>query len=370
MGRRNWQRNQADSVKKSPREVRCEVSSDIAGEVGTDHGFVVTSTMSTRAAAGPAVPEELTDGWSALSEHLAGVAQDVAGVELMTSTRMALVEMTVELLVLVTCWPGSPPPASPLAYLRTRRARMARHAGWLYALPPPARSLLVGTGRRPSLVAFAVKSQPIDNRLRRAWRRGLVAFAEHVASLESWPGERSGPSERVAGPAPPSQEPAGSSREGEPGAGAVTKRAPERASVCLPYRRHLGLARRTGPRKANTALSRRLVALRPTCGLARELTARDRGHASGPASPRSGRSPPQPTPTLVCLVPTPALPVSQPPLCRAPPTRASRPEALSPGPRAQTGRAVKTGSRREVAPPMKVRHPCCGFANSITAFLV
>ena len=116
---------------KSPREVPCEVSSEVAGEVGADNGFVVTSTMSTRAAAGPAVPETLTDEWWALSEHLADVAQDVAGVELTTTTRMALIEMTVELLVLVTCWPGSPPPANPLAYLRTRRARMARHAGWL-----------------------------------------------------------------------------------------------------------------------------------------------------------------------------------------------------------------------------------------------
>ena len=314
MGRRNWQRNQGYSVKKSPREVRCEVSSDVAGEVGTDNGFVVTSTMSTRAAAGPAVPEELTDGWSALSEHLAGVAQDVAGVELMTSTRMALVEMTVELLVLVTCWPGSPPPASPLAYLRTRRARMARHAGWLYALPPPARSLLVGTGRRPSLVAFAVKSQPVDDRLRRAWRRGLVAFAEHVASLESRPEQRSGPSERVAGPALIGNQPVGSSREGEPGAGAVTKRAPEGTSVCLPHRRHLGVARKTGPRNANTALSRRLVARRPSCRLARELTARQRRHASGPASPLSGRSPPNQQPLQGAWVPTPAFP-AQPPLC-------------------------------------------------------
>jgi len=73
-------------------------------------------------------------------------AQDVAGVELTTSTRMALVELTVELLVLITCWPGSPTPAHPLAYLRARRARMGRYAGWFYAVPRPARRFLPPAG--------------------------------------------------------------------------------------------------------------------------------------------------------------------------------------------------------------------------------
>ena len=155
---------------------------------------MVTSKTPRPAAAGR---ETLTDDWWAFSEQLADLAQDVVGVELPTSTRMALVEMTVELLVLVSCWPGSPTPSNPSAYLRARRARMARHAGWLYALPRPARSLLIGTGRRPSLVAFAMKPRPADDCLRRAWRRGLMAFGEHVANLESSPARQLGPSERA-----------------------------------------------------------------------------------------------------------------------------------------------------------------------------
>ena len=153
-------------------------------------------------------------------------------------------------------------------------------------------------------------SQPVDDRLRRAWRRGLVALAGHVASSESWAGPQLGPSERGAGPAPNAHERGGSPREGEPGAATASKRAREGASVCLPNRRHLGLARKTGPRNANTALSRRVIALRLCCGLVREVAARERGQPPHPAPPLSGRSPPNQQPASECLDPNPSPPGS------------------------------------------------------------
>jgi hypothetical protein len=134
----------------------------------------------------------LTDDWWATSEHLAKVSEDATGVELSATARYALVGMTVELLVLLTCWPGGDRPASALAYLRTRRARMARHAPWLYALPLCARRLLVGTDRLPSLLTFVVGGAPVDETLGRAWRKALKALTANVEAAES-PGPRPGP---------------------------------------------------------------------------------------------------------------------------------------------------------------------------------
>ena len=77
----------------------------------------------------------LTDDWWATSERLAEVAEGATGVELSATARHDLVAMIVELLVLLTCWPGGDRPANALGYLRCRRARMVRHAPWLYVLP-------------------------------------------------------------------------------------------------------------------------------------------------------------------------------------------------------------------------------------------
>lgn len=90
-----------------------------------------------------AVPPERDGGvggdWWATAEHLAEVAQGVAAVELTALARTALVGMTVELLTVLTCWPNTAAPVNPLAYVRTRRARMARHVAWFYELPRPVR---------------------------------------------------------------------------------------------------------------------------------------------------------------------------------------------------------------------------------------
>jgi hypothetical protein len=93
-------------------------------------------TRSTGAQCGlPSRPRDCHGGsggdWWATAEQLADVAQRVAGVELTTAARMAVVEMTVDLLTLLTCWPNTSRQAHALAYLRTRRARMARHALWV-----------------------------------------------------------------------------------------------------------------------------------------------------------------------------------------------------------------------------------------------
>jgi hypothetical protein len=113
-------------------------------EVGADNGFVVTSTTSTRAAVGPTAPKTLTNEWWTLSERLTSVAQAVAGVELTASTRKALVEITVELFVLLTCWPGSPKRTNPLAY-RWGRRRGTR-AGSIRCRGQPGRFCLVRPG--------------------------------------------------------------------------------------------------------------------------------------------------------------------------------------------------------------------------------
>jgi hypothetical protein len=126
----------------------------------------------------------LTDDWWATSEGLVEVAESAAGVELAPKARLALVEMTVELLVLLTCWPGTAHPADALGYLRTRRARMVAHAPWLYALPPSVRRLLVGTDCLPSLLTFVVGGRQLDEALRRAWRQALGALASHVEAAD------------------------------------------------------------------------------------------------------------------------------------------------------------------------------------------
>ncbi len=84
--------------------------------------------------------------------------------------------MTVELLTVLTCWPSTARPANALAYLRSRRARMARHIVWFYELPRPVRWLLTGKGRVPSLLASAVCVAPISEEQRRAWGRALVTL--------------------------------------------------------------------------------------------------------------------------------------------------------------------------------------------------
>jgi hypothetical protein len=176
-------------MSKEACEVWSEVLSEVASEVGVDNGLIVTSTTPGTTPAGRLGAGKMTDDWWCVSERLADLAQEVAGAELAANARMALVEATVELLVLLTCWPSSPTPANPLVNLRARRARMERHASWFYALPRPTRSLLAGTRRRPALVAFAVRAQPVDGSLRRAWRKGLVALEEHVANRDNAPNE-------------------------------------------------------------------------------------------------------------------------------------------------------------------------------------
>jgi hypothetical protein len=93
----------------------------------------------------------LTDDWWELSEDLADLVMATSGVELTRTARSDLVEVLVDLLTLLTCWPTPGRPGEPLVYLRTRRARMACHAPWLYALPVSTRKLLLGTGSQPSV---------------------------------------------------------------------------------------------------------------------------------------------------------------------------------------------------------------------------
>ena len=126
----------------------------------------------------------LTDDWWATSEGLVEMAEEAAGVDLAPKARRALVEMSVELIVLLTCWPGAARPADALAYLRTRRARMIAYAPWLYALPPSVRRLLVGTDCLPSVLTFVVGGQCVDEALRRAWRKALEDLKSHLAAVE------------------------------------------------------------------------------------------------------------------------------------------------------------------------------------------
>jgi hypothetical protein len=119
---------------------------------------------------------EPSGDWWATAEHLADVAQGVGGVELTTEARAVLVGMTVELLTVLTCWPNAVQPANALVYLRTRRARMGRHAAWFYSLPRHVRWFLAGTDRVPSLVLFAVSAPTIDARASRLWRKALASL--------------------------------------------------------------------------------------------------------------------------------------------------------------------------------------------------
>ena len=122
--------------------------------------------------------------WWVTAEYLADVAQNIADIELKTAARAALVGMTVELLTVLSCWPNTATPAHALADLRTRRARMARHAGWFYKLPRHVRWLLAGTDRVQSLLAFAVSSPIMGEQSRRAWRKAVVALNEHAKSAQ------------------------------------------------------------------------------------------------------------------------------------------------------------------------------------------
>jgi hypothetical protein len=137
--------------------------------------------------------------WWATAEHLADVAQRVVGVELTTAAHAVLVGMTAELLTVLTCWPNTVQPANALVYLRTRRARMARHAAWFYGLPRHVRWLLTGTDRVPSLLAFAVSAPTVDEKASNVWRKAL-------ASLNGLAKPEEGPApEPPAAPAEPGQ---------------------------------------------------------------------------------------------------------------------------------------------------------------------
>lgn len=122
--------------------------------------------------------------WWAQAEVLAQGAEDVAGIELAPPARRYLVEIVVELLGLLERWPNQGRCALPLQYLRLRRARMERHAPWLYALPFPTRKLLIGTRRVPSLLEMMRFEAPRDPGTVRVWRNGLLSLAD---ALESGP---------------------------------------------------------------------------------------------------------------------------------------------------------------------------------------
>ena len=128
--------------------------------------------------------EAFTDDWWVTADRLASMAEKVTAMELTAAARQVLVEATVELLVLLTCWPSTSAPARPLEYLRSRRARMAEQAPWFYDLPLPVRRLLSCTDRAPSLVTFAVRQLPIDDALREAWSRALATLNNLVLPPE------------------------------------------------------------------------------------------------------------------------------------------------------------------------------------------
>jgi hypothetical protein len=107
--------------------------------------------------------------WWAMAERLASFAEGATSFELSAKARLVLIEMIVDLVVLLTSWPGPARPADPLAYLRARRARMTRHTSWLYALPPTARRLLLGTARLPSLLTYVAGDRSVDDGLRKLW---------------------------------------------------------------------------------------------------------------------------------------------------------------------------------------------------------
>lgn len=131
--------------------------------------------------------------WWTLAEELTDLAAGVAGLELPSAAREHLVEIIVELVVLLTCWPNQPRPTAPLTYLRTRRNRMGHHAPWLYALPHTTRMLLTGTDRRPSLLEFSLNgSTDHAGALGRGWREGLVAFIRQLEVATPSPDGSSG----------------------------------------------------------------------------------------------------------------------------------------------------------------------------------
>jgi hypothetical protein len=124
-----------------------------------------------------------TDDWWELSEDLVDLVVAASGVELTPAARSDLVEVLVDLLTLLTCWPTSVRPDEPLVYLRTRRARMACHAPWLYALPVSTRKLLLGTGSLPSILEFALVEREADRDLLLAWRNALSAVVRSNGHL-------------------------------------------------------------------------------------------------------------------------------------------------------------------------------------------
>lgn len=118
------------------------------------------------------------EDWWELAEDLADYAVATACIELPAATRDRLVEMMAELAALITSWPTTPQPISPLRYLRVHRDRTERHIPWLYELPPPTRKILTGTDRLPSLFEFALVDSETSPSLRRTWGNGLIALTE------------------------------------------------------------------------------------------------------------------------------------------------------------------------------------------------
>lgn len=168
---------------------------------------------------------------------------------------------------MLTDWPGSPVPSNPLEYLRARRTRMATRAGWFYALPWPVRSLLAGTKQRPCLVSFALRPTPVDERLRKAWRRALLALSKLVANFENSAGAELGTA-KPAVPPPPAAE--GPGDDGSP----VT--ISNRRLLALPASGVPGaqLTRATGVSARNAC---RRVAQRVTAGGRRSASRRTLG---------------------------------------------------------------------------------------------
>ena len=106
-----------------------------------------------------------TDDWWVATDRLASMAERVTGVGLTAAVRPGCwSRATVELLVLLTCWPSTSAPARPLDYLRSRQARMAQEAPCFYELPLPVRSLLAGRGRAASLLAVVVRPCQLASR--------------------------------------------------------------------------------------------------------------------------------------------------------------------------------------------------------------
>jgi hypothetical protein len=161
------------------------------GELGAVSGKTLQALGSQHGrSAQPLVSADVDSDLWALAEHLVAAAEDAAAFELPEKVRCSLIEITVDLMALLTCWPGGIAPADQLGYLRARRARMEGHAPWLYALPASARRLLLGTERHPSLLTFVVGTRRPSDAQRRAWRRAMGALVSHLEPVRHPGAER------------------------------------------------------------------------------------------------------------------------------------------------------------------------------------